>query len=112
MADLSLKLTAFEGPLDLLLHLIERDKVDIYDIPIAAVTEQYMSYLRSMSEFDMEVASDFLVMAATLLQIKSRMLLPKQSAEGRPAPAAGGDAGGIPPHQACCRCFGGYEAER
>ena len=82
MADLSLKLTAFEGPLDLLLHLIERDKVDIYDIPIAAVTEQYISYLRSMSEFDMEVASDFLVMAATLLQIKSRMLLPKQSAEG------------------------------
>ena len=81
MADLSLKLTAFEGPLDLLLHLIERDKVDIYDIPIAAVTEQYISYLRSMSEFDMEVASDFLVMAATLLQIKSRMLLPKQSAE-------------------------------
>ena len=82
MADLSLKLTAFEGPLDLLLHLIERDKVDIYDIPIAAVTEQYISYLRSMSEFDMEVASDFLVMAATLLQIKSRMLLPKQSVEG------------------------------
>ena len=82
MADLSLKLTAFEGPLDLLLHLIERDKVDIYDIPIAAVTEQYISYLRSMSEFDMEVASDFPVMAATLLQIKSRMLLPKQSAEG------------------------------
>lgn len=82
MADLSLKLTAFEGPLDLLLHLIERDKVDIYDIPIAAVTEQYISYLRSMSEFDMEVASDFLVMAATLLQIKSRMLLPKQPVEG------------------------------
>ena len=81
MADLSLKLTAFEGPLDLLLHLIERDKVDIYDIPIAAVTEQYISYLRSMSEFDMEVASDFLVMAATLLQIKSRMLLPREEEE-------------------------------
>ena len=81
MADLSLKLTAFEGPLDLLLHLIERDKVDIYDIPIAAVTEQYISYLRSMSEFDMEVASDFLVMAATLLDIKSRMLLPKVEKE-------------------------------
>ena len=61
MADLSLKLTAFEGPLDLLLHLIERDKVDIYDIPIAAVTEQYISYLRSMSEFDMEV--DTVIMA-------------------------------------------------
>lgn len=83
MADLSLKLTAFEGPLDLLLHLIERDKVDIYDIPIAAVTEQYISYLRSMSEFDMEVASDFLVMAATLLQIKSRMLLPSSPLRAR-----------------------------
>ena len=81
MADLSLKLTAFEGPLDLLLHLIERDKVDIYDIPIAAVTEQYIRYLRSMSEFDMEVASEFLVMAATLIDIKSRMLLPAEEEE-------------------------------
>lgn len=81
MANLSLKLTAFEGPLDLLMHLIEKDKVDIYDIPIVSITEQYISYLRSMSEFDMEIASEFLVMAATLLQIKSRMLLPKQVAE-------------------------------
>ncbi len=64
----------------MLLHLIEREKVDIYDIPIVAVTEQYIRYLRSMSEFDMEIASEFLVMAATLLQIKSRMLLPKQAA--------------------------------
>lgn len=63
----------------MLLHLIEREKVDIYDIPIVAVTEQYIRYLRSMSEFDMEIASEFLVMAATLLQIKSRMLLPKQA---------------------------------
>ena len=82
MSNLSLKLTAFEGPLALLMHLIEKDKVDIYDIPIVSITEQYISYLRSMSEFDMEVASEFLVMAATLLQIKSRMLLPKQAAEG------------------------------
>ena len=77
-SNLSLKLTAFEGPLDLLMHLIEREKIDIYDIPIVSITEQYISYLRSMSEFDMEVASEFLVMAATLLQIKSRMLLPKE----------------------------------
>lgn len=77
--SLSLKLTAFEGPLDLLMHLIEREKIDIYDIPIVSITEQYISYLRSMSEFDMEVASEFLVMAATLLQIKSRMLLPKET---------------------------------
>ena len=82
MSNLSLKLTAFEGPLDLLMHLIEKDKIDIYDIPIVAVTEQYINYLRSMSEFDMEVASEFLVMAATLLQIKSRMLLPKEFIEG------------------------------
>lgn len=82
MSNLSLKLTAFEGPLDLLMHLIEKDKVDIYDIPIVSITEQYISYLRSMSEFDMEIASEFLVMAATLLQIKSRLLLPKQAAEG------------------------------
>lgn len=76
MSNLSLKLSAFEGPLDLLLHMIDKDKIDIYDIPIVTVTEQYISYLRAQSEFDMEVASEFLVMAATLLQIKSRMLLP------------------------------------
>ena len=70
MANLSIKVSDFEGPLDLLMHLIERDKIDIYDIPIVSITEQYISYLREMSEFDMEVASEFLVMAATLLQIK------------------------------------------
>ncbi len=78
MANLSIKVSDFEGPLDLLMHLIERDKIDIYDIPIVSITEQYISYLKDMSEFDMEVASEFLVMAATLLQIKSRMLLPKE----------------------------------
>ena len=82
MANLSIKVSEFEGPLDLLMHLIERDKIDIYDIPIVSITEQYISYLREMSEFDMEVASEFLVMAATLLQIKSRMLLPKEIAAG------------------------------
>ena len=78
MNDVSLKLTAFEGPLDLLMHLIESNKVDIYDIPIVEITEQYIGYLRNLQEFDMELASEFLVMAATLLQIKSRMLLPKE----------------------------------
>jgi len=81
MSDLKLKLNAFEGPLDLLLHLIEKDKIDIYDIPIVEVTQQYISYLKNMQEFDMELASEFLVMAATLLQIKSRMLLPEDKEE-------------------------------
>lgn len=78
MAQVALKLSGFEGPLELLMHLIEKDKIDIYDIPIVSITEQYISYLKAMSEFDMEMASEFLVMAATLLQIKSRMLLPKE----------------------------------
>ena len=77
MARVSVKLSGFEGPLELLMHLIEKDKIDIYDIPIVSITEQYIAYLKAMSEFDMELASEFLVMAATLLQIKSRMLLPK-----------------------------------
>ena len=81
MAELSLKVSDFEGPLDLLMHLIEKDKIDIYDIPIAEITEQYIAYLSAMTEFDMEIASEFLVMAATLLQIKSRMLLPKPAPE-------------------------------
>ena len=81
MSDVSLKLTAFEGPLDLLMHLIESNKIDIYDIPIVEITEQYSGYLRNLQEFDMELASEFLVMAATLLQIKSRMLLPKEARE-------------------------------
>lgn len=81
MSDVSLKLTAFEGPLDLLMHLIESNKIDIYDIPIVEITEQYIGYMRNLQEFDMELASEFLVMAATLLQIKSRMLLPKEARE-------------------------------
>lgn len=79
MQQLSVKVSSFEGPLDLLIHLIEKDKIDIYDIPIVSITEQYISYLKQLSEFDMELASEFLVMAATLLQIKSRMLLPKNN---------------------------------
>jgi len=75
---LSVKLQAFEGPLDLLLHLIEKNKVDIYDIPIVEITEQYLDYIKAMETEDMNVMSEFLVMAATLLDIKCRMLLPKE----------------------------------
>lgn len=81
MSDLKLKLNVFEGPLDLLLHLIEKDKIDIYDIPIVEITQQYISYLKNLQDFDMELASEFLVMAATLLHIKSRMLLPEDKEE-------------------------------
>lgn len=71
------KIDAFEGPLDLLLHLINRLEIDIYDIPVAQITEQYLIYIKNMSELKLDVASEFLVMAATLLAIKSKMLLPK-----------------------------------
>lgn len=74
-------LESFEGPLDLLLHLIEKNKIDIYDIPIALLTEQYMEYLAKFKEFNIEIASEFLVMAATLLQIKSKILLPDTKIE-------------------------------
>jgi segregation and condensation protein A len=72
----TIKLERFEGPLDLLLHLIKRDEIDIYDIPIAHITQQYLRYLELMRQLDLEVAGDFLVMAATLMRIKSKMLLP------------------------------------
>lgn len=72
------KLEVFEGPLDLLLHLIDKNKVDIYDIPIVEITQQYMDYIRRMEMEDMNVMSEFLVMAATLIDIKCRMLLPKE----------------------------------
>lgn len=75
------KLEAFEGPLDLLLHLIEKNKIDIYDIPIVLITEQYLDYVRSLPDDDMETASEFMVMAATLIDIKCRMLLPKDEEE-------------------------------
>ncbi|MBO4391196.1 MAG: segregation/condensation protein A [Lachnospiraceae bacterium] len=74
--DLSVKLEVFDGPLDLLLHLIEKNKVSIYDIPIVEITKQYMDYLLLMKDNQLAVASEFLVMAATLLEIKSRMLIP------------------------------------
>ena len=78
---LDFKLDAFEGPLDLLLQLIEKDKVDIYDIPISSITDQYLNYVAKMSEEDLGTLSDFLVMASTLLDIKARMLLPKETDE-------------------------------
>ena len=75
---LSVKLEVFEGPLDLLLHLIDKNKIDIYDIPIVMITEQYLEYIKQMETEDMNVMSEFLVMAATLLDIKCRMLLPAE----------------------------------
>lgn len=76
-----LKLQVFEGPMDLLMHLIEKNKIDIYDIPIVTITDQYLEYVRQMEHDDMNVTSEFLVMAATLLDIKSRMLLPRDEDE-------------------------------
>ena len=76
-SDYRIKLQVFEGPLDLLLFLIRKDEIDIYDIPIEAVTKQYVAALRTMQTMDLEVAGEFFVMAATLMEIKSRMLLPK-----------------------------------
>ena len=75
-ADYKVKLEVFEGPLDLLLYLIKKEEVDIYDIPIERITNQYMEYLTLMKLLNLEVAGEFLVMAATLMYIKSRMLLP------------------------------------
>ncbi|MEG1946026.1 MAG: segregation/condensation protein A [Lachnospiraceae bacterium] len=75
--ELTVKLEAFEGPLDLLLHLLEKNKVNIYDIPIVEITNQYMEYIGQMKQQDLNIMSQFLVMAATLLDIKSKMLLPK-----------------------------------
>ena len=77
MSAIDVKLNVFEGPLDLLLHLIEKNKVNIYDIPIVTITEQYLEYVNNMEEEDLDVMSEFLVMAATLIKIKSKMLLPK-----------------------------------
>jgi len=77
----NVKIDAFEGPLDLLLHLIHTLEIDIYDIPVAEITEQYLSYIHTMKKLELDVASEYLVMAATLLAIKSKMLLPKHDVE-------------------------------
>ena len=76
---------SFEGPLDLLLFLIRKNEVDIYNIPIAAITRQYLEYLELMKELNLDIAGEFLVMASTLVQIKSRMLLPAQEEEAEEA---------------------------
>ena len=81
MSDLLVKLQIYEGPLDLLLHLIKKNEVDLDDIPVALITAQYLEYLDLMEAMNVEVAADFLVMAATLTQIKSRLLLPREDDE-------------------------------
>ncbi len=82
MGDYNYKLDVFEGPLDLIwLHLIEKHKIEITDIPIVEITSQYLEYLDNWNHFDIHYSSEFLVMASTLLQIKSRMLLPKAEPE-------------------------------
>ena len=72
------RLSQFEGPLDLLLHLIRRDKIDIYDIPISHITHEYLSYIEIMQELELDLAGEFFVMAATLMRIKAQMLLPRR----------------------------------
>lgn len=79
--SIPIKLEAFEGPLDLLLHLIDKNKINIYDIPIVEITEQYLEYISQMKERNLEIMSEFLVMAATLVNIKSKMLLPPDENE-------------------------------
>ena len=94
---ITLRLESFEGPLDLLLHLIKKNEVNVYDIPIALITEQYLQYLNLMQELNLDVASEFLVTAATLIHIKSRQLLP------RPESAAGVEDEEIDPRDALVR---------
>lgn len=89
--SLNLKLEVFEGPLDLLLHLIKKNEIDIYDIPIALITQQYLAYLEMMRSLNLDIASDFLVMAATLLHIKSKMLLPASEEESEEDETAEGE---------------------
>lgn len=78
---LNIKIDNFEGPFDLLLHLIKKNQMDIYDIKIYDITSQYLEYLNAMKEMDLEIASEFIVIAATLLEIKSKLLLPKPKSE-------------------------------
>jgi segregation and condensation protein A len=100
------RLENFEGPLDLLLHLIKKHEVSIYDIPITLITTQYLQTLRLMHELDLDVAGDFLVMAATLIHIKSRTLLP------RPETAAGVEGDEEDPRDALVRQGGRGAAAR
>ena len=81
MKEVTFHLEVFDGPLDLLLHLLSKNKVEIKDIPIASILDQYLEYIRQMKEFDLEVASEFITMAAQLMYIKSKMLLPQEEPE-------------------------------
>ena len=83
-SGITIHLEAFEGPLDLLLHLIKKEEVDIWNIPIAHITEQYLEYLAIMQDLNINVAGEWLMMAATLIYIKSRMLVPQPQQEGNP----------------------------
>jgi len=85
MQDYKVQLESYSGPLDLLLYLIRRDEIDVYDIPISRVLEQYLEYVRLLEELDPDTAGEFLVMAATLMEIKSRLLLPKPPPESQEA---------------------------
>ena len=89
MKEVTFHLEVFDGPLDLLLHLLSKNKVEITDIPIAEILEQYLAYIRQMQEFDLEVASEFITMAAQLMYIKSKMLLPVYQDEEADDPRAG-----------------------
>lgn len=82
--DYSVSLNVFQGPFDLLYHLIEKKEIDIYDIPISEITDQYIEYLNQMMQFNMNVASEFILMASTLIEIKSQMLLPQKEKEEDP----------------------------
>lgn len=86
MDTINIRLDAFEGPLDLLYHLIEKNEIDIYDIPVASLTEQYLAFLDAAEDRDMDGMSEFLLMAATLLEIKSKMLLPAPKNEEEEGP--------------------------
>ena len=92
-----IRLQHFEGPLDLLIHLIKKNEVNIYDIPIALITHQYLEYLSLMQELNLDLAGEFLVMAATLIHIKSRMLIP------RPTPEVDGELDEEDPREALVR---------
>jgi segregation and condensation protein A len=82
--DYSVNINVFQGPFELLYHLIEKKEIDIYDIPISEITDQYLEYLEEMMQFNMNVASEFIFMAATLIEIKSQMLLPQKEKEEDP----------------------------
>ena len=82
MSDYRVNIDIFAGPLDLLLYLVRKEEVDIYDIPLARITDQYLRYIEILKNLDIDLAGDFLVMAATLMHIKSAMLLPKADIEG------------------------------